>query len=715
MNEDKLKSLIIDTIKSFRKKRIRRRELFGNIGIKGLEYEDFKRILTGMEKAGEIFRLKGRRFALPEKSEMVTGIFSALRNGGGFIRTPDGESVYVRQPHVESALSGDKVQAKIYKKRHHGLSHEANIVSIIERRTKPVVGIFRKRKKTAYIIPREDGFTHNLLVKEGGECGAEDGEMVVARIESESTGFSQPLCSITEVLGDPDSPGVDVLAVAFKHDLPIIFPDEVTAESEQLEGELSPDILEKRMDIRGTVTFTIDPFDARDFDDAISITRTDDGGYELGVHIADVSHYVPGNSAMDREAVKRGMSCYLTGRVIPMLPERLSNELCSLKPDEDRLTKSVFIRLNGEGNVLSHYIAGTVIHSSKRLTYEQVQAFIDGRHEDGAEEIPADVGEALYRLSGLTGKLIERRAKRGGLDFELPETQVMLDEDGRPVDIVKRTRLMAHRMVEEAMLLANTITAEKLKDVHAPFLYRIHDRPDDAKLETFGETAAALGYKFRASHAADEGYIQSFIQSISGAKHEHLLNMLLLRSMKKAAYSSRNIGHYGLGISTYSHFTSPIRRYPDLVMHRQLDAFVLNDGKAAGRENDTFYENLGEAITGREIVTAAAERESIKMKTAEYMQDHLGEEHEGTISGMIPVGFFVELDRHFVEGLVHVSTLDDDYYEVDRTGISMTGKNRGKCFMLGDRVRVIVARADKERGEVDFVLVKRAKKRKKKK
>jgi len=398
-----------------------------------------------------------------------------------------------------------------------------------------------------------------------------------------------------------------------------------------------------------------------------------------------------------------------------MLPERLSGELCSLRPNEDRLTKSVFAVLDAEGNILSSEIADTVINSHMRLNYQQVQAFLDATGDYEAELIPGEVRESLIVLSDLTDILNRRRAERGALDFELPETRIILDKNGRPKDILKRVRLKSHRMVEELMLLANTATASALGEAKAPFLYRSHDTPDSEKLEIFGDIAQSLGYDFRPSLAESQIYIKSFLESLRGKRHERILNMLLLRSMKKAVYSPHNLGHYGLALPTYAHFTSPIRRYPDLILHRQLNRYILGNGASPENHDIPYYENLGNHLTSREITTDSAERDSVKMKIAEFMQAHLGEEFNGNVSGIIPIGFFVELDEYFVEGLVHVSSLDDDYYEIDEHGVAMVGRNKGRRFMIGDRVMVIVARADKERGEVDFMVVEKEKNRGKRK
>ena len=531
----------------------------------------------------------------------------------------------------------------------------------------------------------------------------------MVRVDKESPGFSHPLCSVVDVLGDPNAPGNDVLAIIRRYDLPVEFPADVLEEAEQARADLTPEVIASRLDLRDTITVTIDPVDARDFDDAISIRRIDKGGFELGVHIADVAHYVTVGSAMDNEAVERGMSCYFVDRVIPMLPERLSNDLCSLRPDVDRLTKSAIMRLDKEGNILSSDFADTVIHSNARLHYGQVQSYLDRSTDNNAGDIAPDVGGCLKLLSKLTDVLIAQRVKRAGLDLDLPEAKIVLDKEGKPVDIVKRDRFMAHRMVEEAMILANTLTAERLQSLEASFLYRVHDRPDDTKLAAFGEVATLFGYDFKVSHIHMEGYMKSFLESLRGTKHERLLNMLLLRSTKKALYSPKNNGHYGLGLATYSHFTSPIRRYPDLVMHRAIEAYITNKDSGNDRVAVSGMSDLGIRISKRQLVIDSAERDSLKMKTAEFMHDHLGEEYDGTISGMMPFGFFVELDRYFAEGLIHVSSLDDDYYDIDSTGFALVGKRSGNRFFPGDRVRIIVARADKDRGEVDFMLVNRLK------
>ncbi len=716
MKNSELQSLILDAIKSIGKKRIRRRQLYNIIGNKKLDYRKFKNCLAEMEKSGLVVRIKGRQFAIPDKSGIITGIITLSRNGGGHIVTGNGDKIYVRPRFTGGALTGDTVQANIIKNKRIGISSTAKVINILERTTKPVIGIFKTTGKTSYVIPQYDNFAGNLLVKRGSDLDARDGELVAARVETSSTGISHPMCVITEVLGDPDAPGVDVLAITRHYQLPVQFTNEVLAESEEIKADLTPEVIGERKDIRDLVTFTIDPVDAKDFDDAISISKNEDGNFYIGVHIADVSHYVKSDSALDQEALARGMSCYLVDRVIPMLPEKLSNDLCSLKPDEDRLTKSVFAVVTPDGNIVDNEIANTVIHSRMRLTYQQVQAYLDaqdgggtGLEQSDAGEITPEVGEALILLSELTDILIKRREERGSLDFKNPEAQVILNEYGKPVNIIRRDRIKAHRMVEEAMLLANTITAKALASCGVPFLYRSHEKPDPLKLEAFADVAKTLGYDFNYKQANNQLYIQKFLNSLRENVHERMLNMLLLRSMKRACYSPTNSGHYGLALPVYTHFTSPTRRYPDLIVHRKLED--CNIRKNTGREHHdmSYYKVLGKTLTQREIISDSAERDSIKMKTAEFMKMHLGEEFDGTVSGIVPAGFFVELDEFFAEGFVHVSTLYNDYFKIDRAGVALIGKSSGQKFTMGDRVRVVVASADKEKGKVDFELVKKLK------
>jgi ribonuclease R len=708
MDTDTLKARIIEALKKDKKSRIRRRQLYKKLNLRDMGYEDFKVVLDDMENRGEIQRMKGRRFALPESEGGFTGTFTLARNGGGRIRTGDGERIPVLPRNANGALTGDTVRATMLKRHREGMSPTARITAILERSTQPVVGVFRRVKKVSYLEPRDKSFRGTMVIINFAGLHPKEGDLVVARINEQGTeGFSQPVCTLVEILGDPDSPGVDVLAIARRYQLPIVFPEPVLAEAEALSADIDPTTIAARRDIRDLVTITIDPVDARDFDDAVSLERRDNGTMVLGVHIADVAHYVTEGSALDEEAKARALSCYLVDRVIPMLPERLSNDLCSLRPNEDRLTKSVFAVVDAEGKVLSSETADTVIHSNMRLTYEQAQAHLEGSKDDGADAITPEVAVLLDGLEALTDLFIELRNKRGALNFNNPESHVYLDDEGRPKDIVRHEQKKAHLMVEEAMILANTVVAKTLAERDAPFLYRIHEAPEAEKLKIYAGIVEALGHTFSVSKALDDHtYIQAFLESIKGTVRERALNIFLLRSMKRAVYSPNNRGHFGLALKNYGHFTSPIRRYPDLIVHRQLDNYVHGDGGRPGDHDIVWYEELGDHVTEREINADGAERDSVKMKAAEFMKERLGEDFNGTISSILPIGFFVEIDDFFVEGLVHVSNLANDYYDLDRAGVSLVGKRTRRKFTLGDRVRVKVAAADKERMEIDFMLVK---------
>ncbi|MFC1649973.1 ribonuclease R [Candidatus Latescibacterota bacterium] len=713
MNEEALRKKILDTIKSTGGRKLKRREIYNLVKIKSVHYEDFKSTMTSLEKLGSVVRLKGRKYVIPEGDSPLAGIFSLSRNGNGYVDFTDRDSVFIKSGNIGDAMSGDTVLVRIFKrKRTDDFPPSGEIVKIVERSSKPVIGILKKQRGSAYLIPSGGEFPGNLPVLNSDMTEAEDGDLVVCSIGMPAKGFSQPVCEITEVLGDPDTPGIDVLSIAKRYELNIDFPEDVIRECENISADLGPEIIESRMDIRDIVTFTVDPDDAKDFDDAISVSRRDDGGFELGVHIADVSHYVKEGTALDIEAQARAMSSYLVDRVIPMLPERLSNDLCSLIPKTDRLTKSVFITLDKAGEIVNSRAANTVINSDMRLTYSQVQSFLDGQDTNGADEITPGTGKALEIFSEMADVLIDIRNKRGSLDLELPEAKVILDDNGKPVDIVKYDRFKSNRMIEEAMLLANTVTANMLAGRKAVFLYRIHDKPDIEKLESFGETANMLGYSFNMKKTTSQKYIQKFLISIQGTSCSRMMSTHFLRSMKKAEYSPENIGHYGLALEKYAHFTSPIRRYPDIIVHRKLDESVKKHIKGPRENKFMYYKYLGEYITQREILIDSAERDSIKMKKAEFMKEHIGAEFDGTVSGIIPKGIFVELDEYFVEGLIRVSDIEDDYYEIDTAGISMTGRNTGNRFMIGDRLKIFVASADKERGEVNFMLIDRLKKSK---
>jgi ribonuclease R len=507
---------------------------------------------------------------------------------------------------------------------------------------------------------------------------------------------------VVEVLGYPDERGMDILSLIKEFGLSLSFPQEVEQELEDLPERIDPKETKERLDLRKKNCFTIDPADAKDHDDAVSLEIKGDGNYVLGVHIADVSFYVKDRSALDGEALRRGTSVYLVDRVIPMLPERLSNNICSLKPHRNRLTYSVIMELTPEGDRVGYQIQKSVIKSKSKLNYDEVQKFFDsGEASINIKGLESD----LVEMRKLSRKLLDKRLERGSLDFDLPEAHVVLGKDGRVQDIFEVARLESHRLIEEFMLIANRTVAEHISRLSVPFLYRIHEEPDQEKMESFSDFVSTLGYSFKATGRIRPKKIQRFLKSLEGKPEEELVNEILLRSLKKACYDPVNVGHFGLAFSHYTHFTSPIRRYPDLLVHRLLKQLqdglytVQQQSKMAGR-----LPKIGEITSERERLAEEAERESIKIKQIEFMQDKLGEEYEGIIAGVVPFGFFVRLDNLLAEGLVRVSSLDDDFYLLDEMGKRWVGRRTRKVHKLGDRVKVQVIRVDKEQKEIDFIL-----------
>ncbi|MGH7600828.1 MAG: ribonuclease R, partial [bacterium] len=552
------------------------------------------------------------------------------------------------------------------------------------------------------------------------------GQKVAVSIENWDDPSLNPEGRIVKVLGFPDEAGVDVLSVAFSFDLPANFPATVEHAAEQLVLEITPDLLRQRLDLRDLLTFTIDPADAKDFDDAVSLRHLDNGNYELGVHIADVSHYVTEGSPLDKEALARGTSVYLVDRVVPMLPEKLSNELCSLKPHTDRLTYSCIMEVTPKGEVVNYRIAETIIHSKRRFNYEEVQEIFDGKKSavdtagsDDEKKLGPALDEALRELNALAHVLTRRRLRNGSLDFDTPEMKIILDAAGLPIEIRRKLRQDSNRMIEEFMLLANqTITKHvdlKLaqKRNKPPFIYRIHEPPNPLKIEEFALFAKAFGFNFDHQQMITSKVLSKFLHEIAGKPEADIIENVMLRSLMKAKYSTENLGHFGLAFKHYSHFTSPIRRYPDLIVHRTLKAYANGYHPEQHEALARKLSYAAQQASERELVALEAERASVKMKQAQFMTRHLGDEFDGIISGVVAFGIFVEIPQFVVEGLVHISDLEDDYYIFEERAYRLKGQNSGRVYRLGDEVRVRVVRVDPNERVLDFVLVEAPTKNKK--
>jgi len=689
------------------------KELARRAGIPKPDYPQFRDALKKMAAHGQIAKHKRNQFGVMKKAATLEGELHVKTQGYGFLITADGqEDVFVSQKNMGTALHKDIVRVQLFAKS-QGRSAEGRVIEVVKRARQNIVGTYRKTKSYGFVVPDDLKITRDIFVNDSDNLNAQSGQKVVVQIENWEDEKLNPEGKIVEILGFPEDTGVDVLSVVKAFDLPTVFPLAVEREAEAIPATIPEQELQRRLDLRGTVCFTIDPEDAKDFDDAVSIRILENGHYELGVHIADVSYYVKERSVLDKEALKRGTSVYLVDRVVPMLPEKLSNEICSLRPDEDRLTLSSIMEVDRKGIVVHYRIAESVIRSQRRFTYQQVEDIIQGKNSSPpfAREI-----QQMFELSQV---LIKRRQKLGSLDFDLPEVKVQLDERGVPVAIKKRERLNSNRLVEEFMLLANQTVTEhvalKLRTDRRvpPFVYRIHEEPDPNKMEDFKLFVKALGHPLDPNKKVTGKLLGQFLEKLRGKPEEVLVEGLMLRSLMKAKYSTENVGHFGLAFKHYTHFTSPIRRYPDLAVHRLLKEYRGDFDFELAKKKKTRLEHIAHLSSEREIVAMEAERESIKMKQVEYMQRHLGDEFAGIVSGVVPFGIFVEITDLLTEGLVHISDLEDDYYIHDEKNYQLIGQNTRKRYRLGDPVHIRVMRVDVNERIVDFVLVNEGVERKK--
>lgn len=673
-------------------------------------YRELQALLRRMETEGRIYRVKKGRYALPERINLVVGRLQITRAGDGFVIPETGATegkgpagtrdIFVPGPSLASAFDGDRVVVRIERSR-PGRAPEGSIVKVLERAREQIVGVYHRSGTYGFLVPEDRRLRRDLFIPPGTEGGAREGEVVVARVTDWGDPTRNPVAEVVSVLGPPDKPGVDVLSIVHGHDLPVEFPRPVRAEAERIaQRGLSREDLRGREDLRERLAFTIDPADAKDHDDALSVERIGRGTYRIGIHIADVSAYVPERSEIDLEALRRGTSVYLVDRVVPMLPEVLSGDLCSLKPDADRLALSVVLDLDAQARVLRHRFARTVIRSRHRLHYEQAQKILDQ-----ALDAPADLREALVALRDLSRHLRRRRGQRGSLDFDLPEARVLLNAAGEPTDVQRVFRLETHRLIEEFMLLANTTVAEELHGRRVPAIYRVHEAPDPLKVQGLREFLRAFDLSLGKGAERSPKAFQALLEGVHGRPEESLVNTLVLRSMKQARYAPKSAGHFALAAPHYTHFTSPIRRYPDLVVHRLVTRAILDGERVPETWAREVLPAAADRASERERVAVDAERDSIELKKVEFMQRHRGDEFWGTIGGVAAFGLFVLLDDVFVEGLVRAHTLEDDYYHFLEEEYVLAGEHSGRRFRLGDRVQVRVDRVDPEAREIDLAVI----------
>ncbi len=640
------------------------------------------------------------------EKEIYIGKFISNAKGFGFVEVENLETdIFIRETDVKGAMHGDTVEVRIRTFR-GGKRPEGVIVKILERGITEVVGTFQRRKNFGFVVCDNQKILQDIFIPLEAMNGALDGQKVVAEITVYGEKGKNPEGKIKEILGFLEIPGTDILCIAKEYQLPLGFTDKQLNQAERIAKPVSEADMLGRMDLRNVVMVTIDGEDAKDLDDAVSVEKIGDF-YRLGVHIADVANYVQESSELDKEALKRGTSVYLVDRVIPMLPKALSNGICSLNAGEDRLALSCIMDVDEKGNVLDHTIAETVIHVTERMTYTSVNKILEDRDEAEREKYK-DLVPMLEMMAHVSSVLREKRRRRGGIDFEFPETKVKLNALGKAVDILPYERNTATKLIEDFMLLANETVAEHFFWQELPFVYRTHEKPDQEKMTQLGIFIRNFGYYFKAGNGeVHPKELQKLLDKISGTKEEALLSRLTLRSMKRAQYTTECTGHFGLAAKYYCHFTSPIRRYPDLQIHRIIKDSIrgrLNDRKIAHYEK--ILPEVSMQSSKMERRADEAERDTVKLKKAEYMKEHLGEIYEGVISGVTNYGIYVELDNT-VEGMVHVNSMVNDYYYFDEIHYELVGQDSGVKYKLGERVLVQVRRVDMASKTIDFRLIDR--------
>ncbi|MCT2197589.1 ribonuclease R, partial [Paenibacillus sp. p3-SID1389] len=676
------------------------------------DFKEFLKMLNRLEQNGQIILTRTHRYGVPERMDLVRGRLQAHPKGFAFLIPEDRDhpDVYIHANDLKSAMNGDTVLVRVSSKSAGGGKLEGEVVRIVHRAITQVVGVFQNNESFGFVIPDDKRINKDLFIPREGFGAAVDGEKVVAEIVEYPEGRSAAVGRVIEILGHKDDPGVDILSIIRKHQLPEAFPDDVMAEAQEV-----PDVIDEaeivrqgRRDLRDKVIVTIDGEDAKDLDDAVNVERLPNGNIKLGVHIADVGYYVRENSKLDQEAYNRGCSVYLVDRVIPMLPHRLSNGICSLNPKVDRFTLSCEMEFNEQMKVVKHDIFTSVIRTKERMTYTNVRKILEEEDLEVTARY-ADLVETFQLMKELALKLRANRMRRGAVDFDFVESKVIVDENGKPVDIVKRERSIAEQIIEEFMLAANETVAEHFYWLKVPFIYRIHEDPDQEKLMNFLAFVANFGYTVKGSkgNKVHPRALQTLLEDIQGTKEQTVISTMMLRSMKQAKYDAESTGHFGLAAEFYTHFTSPIRRYPDLVIHRVIREVIESGGTLSEARMEYLasrMQDIAQQSSERERIAVEAERDTEQLKKAEFMLDKVGEEFTGIISSVTSFGMFVELENT-VEGLIRLSAMTDDYYHFHEQHMALIGERTSKIYRIGDEVKIRVARVNMDDHTIDFEMV----------
>lgn len=678
------------------------------LGIKDKASKDLLiSVLYELKQQGTLKEVKPGKFILspdkvPEVSafkKYITGILDLKQTGKAWVITEElGHDVYISQNNTGKAFDGDKVKVYIFPKR-SGRKTEGQVIEVLERSRTRFVGIYKASKDYGFVIPDNPGINVDLFIPAGNDLSAQTGDKVVVEMEEWPEHSRNPFGRITEVLGKPGNNNVEMQSILVEYNFPLSFKPETEKEAELIPFEIPETEIKSRRDFRDIFTITIDPADAKDFDDALSLRVLPDGTYEVGVHIADVSYYVKPGSPLDKEAFERGTSIYLVDRTIPMLPEKLSNHVCSLRQGEEKLCFSTVFILDDKAHIVSEWFGKTIIKSDRRYAYEEVQEMIEGA--DG------DYKQNILILNRLATCLRNERYKRGSINFESQEVKFYLDENGKPTGVYIKEQKEAHRLIEDFMLLSNRRVAEfigskKGKEKSPTFVYRIHDAPSPEKLNTFAQFVSKLGYNLKISSRKNiASSLNKLLDDVAGKGEERMISGIAIRTMAKAVYSTHNIGHYGLSFPFYTHFTSPIRRYPDLMVHRLLFDYM----HGAASVDEEMFESMCKHSSDMEKRAMEAERASIKYKQAEFLLDHVGEEFDALISGVSKWGIYAELIGNRCEGLIRMNALDDDFYYLDEDNYQIIGQRWGRTYRLGDAIKVKVRNVDMQKKQIDFDLI----------